>query len=54
MALEDADVVAPPVSEDLLPESVEAPLEEAFGKLERVLEARSLALLRDGVDMPAE
>jgi hypothetical protein len=54
VALEDADVRAPPVSDELLPEIVEAPLEEALGRLESVLGPRLLTLLRSSVDAPAE
>lgn len=53
MVLEDMGVTTPPSREELLPESVEAPLEEALGRLESVLETRPLTLLRDG-DTPAE
>lgn len=50
MALEDADVTAPPVSDELLPESIDMPLEEALGRLEVVLEIELLILPRDVVD----
>lgn len=53
MALEDMDVTEPPSRDELLPEIVEAPLEEALGRLEIVLETRPLTLLRDG-DTPTE
>jgi hypothetical protein len=50
VALEDADVIAPPVRDEMLPESVEALLEEALGRLESVLDIGLLILLRDVVD----
>ena len=53
MALEDADVIAPPSIDELLPEGVEAPVEEALGMLESVLEIGLFILLMDVVDESA-
>jgi hypothetical protein len=50
VALEDADVTTPPLRDELLPESVDMPLEEALGRLEIVLDIGLLILPRDVVD----
>lgn len=50
MALKDADVTTPPLRDELLPEIVEAPLEEALGRLESVMDIGLLILPRDVVD----
>lgn len=54
MALEDVDVTAPSLRDELLTESVEATLEEALGWLDSVLDTGPLALLKGDVDTPAE
>lgn len=54
MALEDMVVIAPPSRDELLTETVEAPLEEALGKLESVLDTEPLTLLESDRDTRAE
>jgi hypothetical protein len=54
VTLGDVDVVAPTSRDELLPETVEKPLEEALGKLDSVLDAEPPTLLEGEVGVPAE